>query len=45
MTELTHVDAQGRPTMVDVSAKTVTLRTAVAEFRVRFPAPVLPRTA
>jgi cyclic pyranopterin phosphate synthase len=40
MTELTHVDAQGRPTMVDVSAKTVTLRTAVAESRVRFPAAV-----
>ena len=40
MTELTHVDAQGRPTMVDISAKAVTLRTAVAESRVRFPAPV-----
>ena len=40
MTELTHVDAAGRPTMVDVSAKAVTLRTAVAESRVRFPAPV-----
>ncbi len=40
MTELTHVDAQGRPTMVDVSAKPVTLRTAVAESRVRFPAAV-----
>lgn len=40
MTELTHVDAQGRPTMVDVSGKAVTLRTAVAESRVRFPAPV-----
>ena len=40
MTELTHVDAQGHPTMVDVSAKAVTLRTAVAESRVRFPAPV-----
>jgi cyclic pyranopterin phosphate synthase len=40
MTELTHVDAQGRPTMVDVSAKAVTLRTAVAESRVRFPGPV-----
>jgi len=40
MTELTHVDAQGRPTMVDVSAKAVTLRTAVAESRVRFPAAV-----
>ena len=40
MTELTHVDAQGHPTMVDVSDKAVTLRTAVAESRVRFPAPV-----
>jgi cyclic pyranopterin phosphate synthase len=40
MTELTHVDAQGRPTMVDVSTKAVTLRTAVAESRVRFPAAV-----
>ena len=40
MTELTHVDAHGRPTMVDVSAKAVTLRTAVAESRVRFPAAV-----
>ena len=40
MTELTHVDAQGRPTMVDVSAKAVTLRCAVAESRVRFPAAV-----
>ena len=40
MTELTHVDAQGRPTMVDVSAKAVTLRSAVAESRVRFPAAV-----
>ena len=40
MSELTHVDAQGRPTMVDVSAKAVTLRTAVAESRVRFPAAV-----
>ncbi len=40
MTELTHVDAQGRPTMVDVSGKAVTLRSAVAESRVRFPAAV-----
>ena len=40
MTELTHVDAAGRPTMVDISAKAVTLRTAVAESRVRFPAAV-----
>ncbi len=40
MTELTHVDGAGRPTMVDVSAKAITLRTAVAESRVRFPAAV-----
>jgi cyclic pyranopterin phosphate synthase len=40
MPELTHVDAHGRPAMVDVSAKAVTLRTAVAESRVRFPAAV-----
>jgi cyclic pyranopterin monophosphate synthase len=40
MSELTHVDAAGRPAMVDVSGKAVTLRTAVAESRVRFPAAV-----
>jgi len=40
MTELTHVDSQDRPAMVDVSGKAVTLRTAVAESRVRFPAAV-----
>jgi cyclic pyranopterin phosphate synthase len=40
MSDLTHVDAQGHPRMVDVSAKAVTLRTAVAESRVRFPASV-----
>jgi len=40
MTELTHVDSQGRPAMVDVSGKAATLRTAVAESRVRFPAAV-----
>jgi cyclic pyranopterin phosphate synthase len=37
---LTHIDAAGRPTMVDVSAKAVTARVATAECRVRFPAPV-----
>jgi cyclic pyranopterin phosphate synthase len=37
VTELSHVDAEGRPTMVDVSGKVVSLRTAVAESRVRFP--------
>ncbi len=45
MTDITHVDAQGRPTMVDVSAKAVTLRSAVAESRVRFPAAVAAHVA
>jgi cyclic pyranopterin phosphate synthase len=36
----THVDGEARPGMVDVSAKQVTLREAVAESRVRLPAPV-----
>ena len=40
MSALTHVDAAGRPTMVDVGSKSVTQRTAVAETRVRFPAEV-----
>jgi cyclic pyranopterin phosphate synthase len=35
--QLTHVDRQGRPAMVDVSAKAVTAREATAECRVRFP--------
>ncbi|WP_240099767.1 cyclic pyranopterin monophosphate synthase MoaC [Thermomonas flagellata] len=34
---LTHLDAAGRPAMVDVSAKPATAREAVAECRVRFP--------
>jgi len=38
--KLTHVDAGGRPAMVDVSAKQATPRTALAECRVRFPAKV-----
>ena len=37
---LTHIDASGRPAMVDVSSKQVTTRTALAECRVRFPATV-----
>lgn len=37
---LTHVDAEGRPAMVDVSAKTVSARAATAICRVRFPAAV-----
>jgi cyclic pyranopterin phosphate synthase len=38
--KLTHVDPAGRPAMVDISAKAVTAREAVAECRVRFPAAV-----
>jgi len=34
---LTHLDAEGRPRMVDVGDKAVTARRAVAEARVRFP--------
>ena len=34
---LTHLDSQNRPTMVDVGAKEVTHRVAVAEARVRLP--------
>ena len=34
---LSHVDEQSRPTMVDVTGKAVTRRSAVAETRVRFP--------
>ncbi len=38
--EFTHVDEERRPAMVDVGAKAVTHRVAVAEARVRFPAAV-----
>ncbi|MCD9033285.1 cyclic pyranopterin monophosphate synthase MoaC [Luteimonas sp. Y-2-2-4F] len=37
---LTHLDAQGRPAMVDVSGKAVTARSASAVCAVRFPADV-----
>ena len=37
---LTHLDPGGRPAMVDVSAKPVTAREALAECRVRFPVAV-----
>ena len=37
---LTHLDAKGRPAMVDVSDKAVTQRQAVAACRVRFPVDV-----
>src|SRR5271169_6641389 len=36
----THLDANQRPTMVDVSDKAPTKRTATAEARVHFPAAV-----
>ncbi|ATD67350.1 cyclic pyranopterin monophosphate synthase MoaC [Luteimonas chenhongjianii] len=39
-TALTHIDAEGRPTMVDVSGKATTARAASAECRVRFPADI-----
>jgi cyclic pyranopterin phosphate synthase len=35
--KFSHLDAERRPTMVDVGDKSVTKRTAVAEARVRFP--------
>ena len=35
---LTHLDADGRPAMVDVSGKAVSARQALAECRGRFPA-------
>lgn len=38
--ELTHLDKHGRPSMVDVAAKTASRRVAVAEARVLFPADV-----
>ena len=38
--KLTHLDPDGRPAMVDVSAKATTARQAQAECRVRFPAAV-----
>ena len=37
MSTLTHVDESGRPAMVDVSGKAVTLRTAAAGATVRMP--------
>lgn len=36
--KLTHIDPDGRPSMVDVGTKEVTRRVAVAEARVVFPA-------
>jgi len=39
--ELTHLNEQNQPHMVDVSAKSVTERTATAQATVRFPSHVL----
>jgi cyclic pyranopterin monophosphate synthase len=39
-TRLTHLDAEGRPAMVDVSGKVARAREATAECRVTFPAEV-----
>jgi cyclic pyranopterin phosphate synthase len=38
--KLTHIDADGKPRMVDVGAKPATRREAIAEVRVRFPGAV-----
>lgn len=40
MSSFSHIDAQNRPTMVDVGDKSVSKRAATAESRVAFPAAV-----
>jgi cyclic pyranopterin monophosphate synthase len=45
MSKLSHIDEQNRPTMVDVSHKTATARTAHARSVVEFPAEVAARFA
>lgn len=45
MSELSHIDSGNRPTMVDVSDKTVTRRTAHARAIVAFPASIAARFA
>lgn len=40
MTNLTHLDTNGDITMVDVSAKTATQRTTIAQGKVSFPADI-----
>ncbi len=37
MSDLTHIDKQGKPTMVDVGDKSITKRTATASCMVSFP--------
>ena len=41
MTDFTHIDEKGKATMVDVSEKKISLRTAVARSIVQLPAEVL----
>jgi len=41
MNKLTHIDEQGRPVMVDISEKNVSLRSALARSVVSLPAKVL----
>ena len=41
MSELTHINKDGQPTMVDVGSKTVSLRTATARSVVAMPAEVI----
>ena len=43
MEELTHIDASGRPRMVDVTGKSDTQREAIARCKVRMKAPTLAR--
>ncbi|MBC3541604.1 cyclic pyranopterin monophosphate synthase MoaC [Rufibacter sediminis] len=45
MSSLSHIDEQGQPSMVDVSAKAVTTRTAIAEGFVHFPEAVYEQLA
>ncbi|WP_210464845.1 cyclic pyranopterin monophosphate synthase MoaC [Rufibacter roseolus] len=45
MSSLSHIDEQGQPSMVDVSLKAVTTRTAIAEGIVRFPEAVFRQLA
>ncbi|AMM51923.1 molybdenum cofactor biosynthesis protein MoaC [Rufibacter sp. DG15C] len=45
MSTLSHIDDQGLPSMVDVSSKEVTQRTAVAEATVSFPEAVFNQLA
>ncbi|KAA3438226.1 cyclic pyranopterin monophosphate synthase MoaC [Rufibacter hautae] len=45
MSSLSHIDEHGQPSMVDVSGKSVTTRTAIAEGLVHFPEAVFHQLA